>query len=426
MLFYCPLEPYKDRYTMQWSAPKTGWLESRWTQAGVDYVRIDGDVSSEPRTIKTGVVLDAVGRSIFCFSQISKLLLMAERGEIKDSDVIYIDDFWTPGLEALPYALGLMKVRPRVYAFLHAQSVDEFDFTHQFRHWIRHVERGYGEWLDGIFVCCPTLKELVVMGGIAPANKVHVTGHPFNSDEVMSRMPQWYRIFMGERNGVPEDTKFQQRKNQIVWSSRFDAEKNPHFFLQVAEKCIKENVFDGDVKFVVCTSSPKLRSNDQRAVPALMNLIAKYPLHVELRENLTKEEYYAVLCESKVQFNCASQDFVAITLLESSVAGCWPVYPYFRSFPETFLWQHPLYMYQHLDVGNAVDRLLQVLVLPDWQWSAEAIKNRSWIHRRFDSSWMRMADRMNLSFHPNKAQGEVPGDQWRDAVRDPFDPKEWL
>lgn len=419
-LYYCPLEPLKERYTMQWSAPKTGWLESRWTEAEVDYVRIDGKQPDDKKVIKAGCVLDAVGRCVFAHSQVEELLKLAEAGRIKDSDVILLDDFWHPGIESLAYAFHLLNVRPLVYAFLHAQSVDEFDFTWSMRHWMRHVERGYGEFLDGIFVCCPTLKDLVVMGGIAPRNKVHVTGHPFNSDEVMSRMPSWYRSQMKDEMTLELGDGGMKRKNQVVWSSRFDAEKNPRFFLQVVEKCIQSNVFVNDMKFVICTSSPKLRSNDSRALAELDGMLTKYPDHLELKENLTKEEYYATLCESKVQFNSASQDFVAITLLEASVAGCWPVYPYFRSFPETFLWEHR-YMYQHLDVEDATHRILRSLAMPDWQWSVERIKERSWIHSRFDSAWVRMLKLMNVDMKYRPEQQDL----WYDANKNPFDKTVW-
>lgn len=419
-LYYCPLEPYEARYTKQWAAPKTGWLESRWTQAGVDYVRIEGKQPDDKKVIKAGCVLDAVGRCVFAHSQVEELLRLAEAGTIKDSDVIFLDDFWHPGIESLAYAFHLLNVRPRVYAFLHAQSVDEFDFTFGMRHWMRHVERGYGEFLDGIFVCCPTLKDLVVMGGIAPGNKVHVTGHPFNSDEVMGRMPERYQKAVG-LPGLPEDDDpMPPRKNQVVWSSRFDAEKNPLFFLRVVTDYLNNWKGPDDTKFVICTSSPKLRSNNSRALSKLQEVIAYYPGRVELKENLTKEEYYAVLCESKVQFNSASQDFVAITLLEASVAGCYPIYPYFRSFPETFLWQQ-WYMYQHLDVYHASQRIHTALTTDEDLWSPEAIKKRSWIHTRFDSAWIRMLKLMNVDMKYRPKQQDL----WYDANKNPFDKTVW-
>ncbi len=374
-LFYVPLEPYKERYTMQWSAPKTGWLERNWIKAGIPYHRVDGGVASQLRTIKAGSVLDAVGRSVFAFSQVRELLYLAEKGELTSQDVLYFDDFWHPGIEALPYAFHLLDICPRAYAFLHAQSVDEFDFTYPMRGWMRYFEQGIAAYLTGIFVCCPTLRDLVVEGGIAPGYKVHITGHPFNSEEVRERMsplPDW-------------------RLNQVVYSSRWDAEKNPDFFLAVAEAVLAKRQ---DVEFVVCTGAPVLRSNDPRLLALLQDAIQRHPNNIRLCQGLTKEQYYGILTGSKIQMNTASQDFVAITLLEASVAGCYPIYPEFRSFPETFLGRQE-FMYRHLDVASATDKLCKVLDRDDL-WIRESIASRQWIHSRFDTSWQRMLNVMQL------------------------------
>lgn len=423
-LFYMPLEGYRERYTMQWSAPKTGWLERNWIKAGVDYVRIDPAVEADgstkpPTTIKTGSVVDGVGRSVYCFNQTKMLLRMAERGEVTSDDVIYFDDFWTPGIEALPYAFHLLGIKPKMYAFLHAQSVDKYDFTHPMKNWIRPFEQAIANCLDGIFVCCPTLKKLVTgevdetgpvlmcSKGIAigtNANKVHVTGHPFNSEEVMERMPDWYKFYMGDESVAKKYVlKHPGRKNQVVWSSRWDPEKNPEFFLKVAQLSFAKKL---DAKFVVCTSAPKLRSSDPKLLDRLRDYMYLFP-NVELRENLTKEEYYAILCESKVQFNSASQDFVAITLLEASVAGCYPVYPKFRSFPETFQHQDE-YMYEHLDVDDAYDAIATLIEPSEGLlWSVDQIKSRDWIHTRFDDSWKRMLNVMLGTTFPETPNGET-------------------
>lgn len=395
-IWYLPLEGYKERYTMQWSAPRTGWLERRWLEERVPYERIDPVVSEAPRNIKTGSVVDAVGRSIFCFSQFETLLRKAEAGEVSNADVIYLDDFWSPGVESLPYAFQLLGLNPKIYAFLHAQSVDEFDFTYPMRRWMRHYEKGLGEVLAGIFVCCPTLKDLVVHGGIAPADKVYVTGHPLASDEVMERMPEAYRKVMTGSIELGEEVYLPARSNTVVYSSRWDREKNPGFFLEVACNVLKRQKVKAE--FVVCTGAAKLKSNASRLLTELDRAMQRYPNGIRLREGLTKEEYYAILADSKIQMNTADQDFVAITLLEASVAGCYPIYPYFRSFPET-LRRKPEYMYQRLDVEHAtrmIERLLSESLDYNDYWSPEAIKQRSWIHTRFDSSWKRMLDKMGF------------------------------
>lgn len=374
-LYYCPLEPYKERYTMQWSAPKTGWLERNWIAAGIEYERIEGDLFLSSKPIKTGCVLDAVKRSKFAFSQVETLLDKAEDGTLTSNDVIYFDDFWHPGIEALPYAFHLFGIQPKMYAFLHAQSVDEFDFTYDMRPWMRHFERGIAEALSGIFVCGPCLRDLVVFGGIAPKEKVYITGHPFSSQEARERMP-----------AAPL-----KRLDQVVFSSRWDREKNPWFFLKVAEEVIRQR---SQARFVVCTASTKIRSNDPTNIELLSNACRQYPNNIILLEGLSKEAYYEQLCQSKIQMNTADQDFVAITLLESSVAGCYPVYPYFRSFPETFL-HRPGFMYERLDVKDAVRMVISILDRDDL-WTQEAIDSRSWIHTRFDISWLRMLKAMRL------------------------------
>lgn len=385
-LFYVPLESYAERYTLQWSAPKTGWIERNLIKAGIDYVRIDGEKSNATRTIKTGCVLDAVGRSIHCFSQIKELLLMAESGAITDKDTIYFDDFWHAGIEALPYAFDLFNVHPEMYAFLHAQSVDEFDFTAAMK-WIRPFETGIGNVLDGIFVCCPMLEELCIQGGIAPRGRFYVTGHPFSSEEVMERMPNWYQNAIAR----PKTCSTLHRLNQVVYSSRWDNEKNPGFFLDVAKEVIRRRQ---DVRFVICTGATKIRSNRQELLDRLYYECQHSDGLIVLKEGLTKEEYYSELCKSKVQFNCANQDWIAITLLEASVAGCYPVYPYFRSFPEAFLHNYE-YMYEHLDKKHAADKICEVMNHDDL-WSYEAIKSREWLHSRFDTSWVRMLEAMGI------------------------------
>jgi glycosyltransferase involved in cell wall biosynthesis len=392
MLYYVPLEGYKERYTLQWSAPITGWLESRWRQIGLKYHRVDPELPMRP--IKTGCVLDAVGRSVFCFEQIKMLLSLAEEGKITNDDVIYFDDFWTPGLEALPYAFHLMGIKPKMYAFLHAQSVDEFDFTYPMREWMRPFEKGIARALNGIFVCGHTLKDLVVNGDIAPPEKVYVTGHPFNSDEVINRM----------REGI--GYHYQNRSNNVVWSSRWDQEKNPQFFLAVAAEVIEKMP---DAKFIICTGSKQIRSNNDALIMLLHKYREKWTNNIILKEDLTKEQYYAELLKAKIQFNCASQDFVAITLLEASVAGCYPVYPYFRSFPETFAYRHE-YMYEHLDLDSAVAKVCSILKRSDL-WTEKEIWKRSWIHRRFDCAWERMLIHMRYDL-------KVDSNQWR--LQDPY------
>jgi hypothetical protein len=74
---------------------------------------------------------------------------------------------------------------------------------------------------------------------------------------------------------------------------------------------------------------------------------------------VSKEGYYDILRDARVQFNCASQDYVSWTLLEATLAGTDIAYPDVRSFPECVPDDR---RYRHLDIDDAL-RLLNDLTI---------------------------------------------------------------
>lgn len=396
MLFYLPLERYGSRYTYQLSAPKTGWLERQWIRHCVNYHRVDGYTA--PQQIKTGVALDAARRSIHCFKQVETLLKYASNKssqglKLTSDDVIYLDDFWTPGIEAIPYYFSLQgQPCPRIYANLWAQSVDRFDFTYQMREWIRSIEKGYGSFYSGIFVACPMLQKLVSQPDslqtmpIAPPYKVHAVGHPWSTEEVMERMPQYY-----QNEILHTQSTDSLRLKKIVYSSRLDKEKNPEFFIKVVHEVLKR---DEEAFFVICAGT-ELRSNMPGIVEKVKSLHTQYGNRCHILENLTKEQYYTELTTSRVQLNTAYQDWISFTLLEASVAGCYPVYPNFRSFPEVLRFNSN-FLYESFDSAACATKVVEALNLPIETWKYKAIKEREWIHTRFDDTWFRMLKIMGI------------------------------
>jgi hypothetical protein len=88
-----------------------------------------------------------------------------------------------------------------------------------------------------------------------------------------------------------------------------------------------------DWKWVVTTSRSTLAGNDPGAIEAIEKF-AKVQKRFIVKAGLTKDEYYAELAKSTIQFNCSSQDYVSWTCLEACIAGCDLCYPNYRSFPE--------------------------------------------------------------------------------------------
>lgn len=382
MLYYCPLESYKERYTMQWSAPITGWLERNWIKHKIPYKRID---SYENRlgshfVIEAGLVLDVKKRTNHCFSQIKQLVNLAITNQLTSDDIIYFDDFWHLGIETLPYTFHQLDIAPKIYAFCHAQSVDEFDFTFPMRHWMRDFEKGIGKILSGIFVNSDLLKRLLIKAEIGTKEKIHVIGHIFCEEEVRERFPKL-------ANDYPEEF---ERENTVIFSSRWDDEKKPLFFLKIIEKVMR---LRQDIKFIICTSSEKLRSNNPINLERLQVAMERYPNNLFLKEGLTKEEYYIELLKAKIQINTANQDWISIALLEASVAGCFPIYPNFRSFPQAFRGEN-IYMYAPFVCESASFKIHKVMNYPPSMWDQKDLQARAWIHRRHNLSWARMINIM--------------------------------
>jgi glycosyltransferase involved in cell wall biosynthesis len=309
------LEPLQGRYTEQLSRANTGWNERNWKAAQIPYVRIEGPNPTVEASLAGGKVINTVRRCEWAFAQTSKLVQMIADGTITSSDAIYFDDFWHPGLEMIGQAIAEAQCPPSLYSFCHAQSVDMFDFMWDRRRWASHIEHGFARLYDRVFVNNDTLAELL---HVRYDNAYVVNcGHPFSTEEVVSTVPLNYLI--------PNS-----KSNTVVFSSRFDREKQPHLFMDIVEATLKKS---SNIKFVVCSGGP-LRSDDDSAVSRAIEMGLQGKL--TLATNLTKAAYYKWLKHAKLQLSTSLQDWVSYSLLEALSFGCYPVYPNYRSFPEVF------------------------------------------------------------------------------------------
>ena len=145
------------------------------------------------------------------------------------------------------------------------------------------------------------------------------------------------------------------RKNRIVFAARFDQEKQPNFFMDIVEE-----MGGFGVEFVICQGGP-LRSNNPAYIERARELESKGKLTIA--ENLSKNEYYDIVNDSRVLFNCALQDWVSNTVSEADALGCNVVYPAYRSFPETFANDHTR-MYVPWSKTDAMEKINKSLLSP--------------------------------------------------------------
>jgi len=321
-LFYMGLEPYEGRYTLQLQ----DWNERVFKKRDIDYVLVPGETLDDSKAIVTGQVLDAHGRSYFGMSQIMNLVKMMREGEVTAEDTIFFEDMFQPGMSSLPYIMDQvdLEMKPKVFVRCLAQTIDPDDFVHVWGMypWMSKYEQMVDAFVDGV-ICAS--EEMVAHLHIAgwKANK-YVTGLPFGKEEVASRVKV-----------VPA---FEDRIKRVVFAARWDQEKQPNFYMDLIEKYHKE--YDAEVEFQILGGG-KLRSNNDDYMTRTRQMSQDGKLRVQ--ENLLKDEYYEILANSRVLFNCALQDWVSNTVSEADTFGTNVLYPAYRSFPETF--------------GNDADRL---------------------------------------------------------------------
>ena len=345
-LYYMGLESYQARYTLQ----LTEWNRRVFERRGLDVVYVPGTAIDNSQSISVGQVLDAHGRSYFGMSQMMNLVQMHKNGEIRHDDVIYFEDMFQPGIESLPYIFDQIPAnqRPRVYVRCLAQSIDPDDFVHVWglQKWMALYEHMVNEFATGVLA---TNEEMVahmrIAGWRAPI--YNISGLAFGKEEVLERI-----------GGADNITPFNQRPMRVGFAARFDQEKQPGFFMDLIDMWHDKAWYP--VEFCVFSGGP-LRSNNQEYITRARHLEAQGRLTIY--ENLQKNDYYHLLNDTRVLFNCALQDWVSNTVSEADTLGCNVLYPAYRSFPETFA-NDPNRLYVPWSIDDAFHKLDALLLEP--------------------------------------------------------------
>lgn len=343
-LAYLGLEKYEARYSLQLAE----WNESVFKKRGINYIMVTGDELTTDRNIVTGSVLDAHGRAFYSLTQTANLVKMLKQGELTKDSVIFYEDMFTPGLESLPYILDQVpaKFRPKVFVRCLAQTIDPDDFVNRegmFR-WMRPFEQMVDAFVDGIIVASEEMvAHLRIAGFKAP---IYVSGLPFGKEEVRSRIEYVKPIT--------------SREQRVCFAARWDDEKQPEFFMKLAQKFYKTRP---EVEFAVCCGHPELKSNNPQHTEFARYLEESETANFKVYTGLKKNDYYELLSDSVVLFNCALQDWVSNTVSEADTFGTITLYPAYRSFPEVFA-NDAKNMYIPWSIDDAAERLENIFMNP--------------------------------------------------------------
>ena len=397
-LFYMGLEPYEGRYTLQLQE----WSERVFKKKNIDYVIVPGTTIDNTKSISVGQVLDAHGRSYFGMSQLMNLVQMMRNGEVTAKDAVFFEDMFQPGIESLPYIMCQIpeEQRPKIFLRCLAQAVDPDDFVHVW---------GMGKWMSLYEKMCneipnvhilATNEEMVAHMRIAgwEAPIYNISGLSFGKQEVLERVDNKVK-------------PWNERSNRVVFAARFDQEKQPDFFMDVIEMVHERTRnFDREtltapidpVEFAVLSGGP-LRSNNEKYLKRALEMEEKGQL--KIYKDLQKNDYYNIVNDSKVLFNCALQDWVSNTVSEADTLGCNVVYPAYRSFPETFANDYSR-LYTPWSKEDAVAKIMTGLEKPS--------ENMGKISDWTDGTIERMLDIMEGNYKANRWLRS--GNRYRDHV----------
>lgn len=343
-LWYLPLEPYEERYTLQLQT----WNETRFIERGLNFESIMGKKLNDDKEIKTGNVLDAHGRCYWATTQIAELVKRMEAGDVTGEDVIFSEDLFHPGYVSLPYILEQLpeSKRPKIFTRNLAQSIDPDDFVFPWREWMRPFEEIVDRTADGILMA-NTEMGWHMRVGMLNTSSLYVTGLPFDSREVLNRLGR-------------ELKPLNQRTNRVAFCSRWDKEKQPWFYMDLIESYIENNP-DSYPEFCILTGSKTLRSNVPEYVERARKLEEKS--YLKIYEGLSKDQYYDLLADSRVHFTCNLQEWVGNTVNEASTFGVLPLHGAYRAFPET-LFNEARHLYVPWSIEDAESKLSELLLNP--------------------------------------------------------------
>ena len=373
------LEPYEGRYTLQLQ----DWSEAAFKKRGIEYVVVPGETIDDTKAISVGQVLDAHGRSYFGMSQLMNLVQLMRNGECSGEDVVFFEDMFQPGMESLPYIMCQIpeEQRPTIYLRCLAQAVDPDDFVHVWgmSKWMSLYEQMCNE-IPNVHILA-TNEEMVAHMRIAnwTAPIYNISGLSFGKDEVLSRVNTQVK-------------PWEERSDRVVFAARFDQEKQPDFFMDVIEMV---KVINPNIEFAVLSGGP-LRSNNQKYLDRALQMEADGQLTI--LKDLQKNDYYNVVNDSKVMFNCALQDWVSNTVSEADALGCNVVYPAYRSFPETFANDHTR-LYMPWSKEDAVSKILAGVEAPSDKmgkisnWTNGTIDRMVDIMQGTGQQWLRSGNR---------------------------------
>jgi len=288
-VIYVPLEHIDSRYTVHLDRDVTQYLKAQHP----DFIKIYPDVVPS-RPLPPGMFLDAPFTSKFKSLQLAEISELFEQGLIQDGDIIFFSDIWFPGIESIAYMSHFTGIKVKIRGLLHAGSFTDTDEVRQFERWAKNFEDIVFDIADRVYVASEFIKQDVVKKRFIHPEKIAVTPFPLDISTLS--------LYLDIRDTQPI----------VVFNGRDHVEKQPHLWKKLQNKLVK-------------------KWNKQNP-----NIECPFKFIWTQKENLSKNEYYALLAKSSVVVSFAVQENFGYGIAEAAYLGCIPVVPNRLVYPEIY------------------------------------------------------------------------------------------
>ena len=307
-LIYVPIEPLEERYTAQWYKHFPVAFAEHF-----NVIVIDGEPLQE--TVKVGTFLDINSTIHYKATQLRKIAALFDAGKIADGTRFFFGDieFW--GIESIRLMADMNRVNIKLTGFLHAASYTKGDAFEIAAPYQRYTEVGWIAAFDTVFVGSAYHRGAVVERRLVPLGADHlqdrlvVAGNPMFEADYPA-----YSV---------------NKKQQVVLTNRFDAEKHPDRTLALFAAA---KAMHPDWTFVVTTGRKTFTSNDPKLVKVARYMEAEGI--IEIRAGLTKDEYHRILAESLVMVSHSPEENFGYCIAEAALYDCQPLLLNCASHPD--------------------------------------------------------------------------------------------
>lgn len=283
-IIYVPLEHVDGRYTVHMDRDIELFLNSN----NIEYIKVmpDEHVSPPP---PTGQFLNSAFTSKFKSTQMAMIAELYQQGKITDDDRFFFSDIWMPGIESIAYMNYFHKINPKITGVIHAGSFTDTDFVRDMERWANKFEDIIFDIADTVFCASEFIRADIIKKRVIDPRKLVVSGLPVDLTG------------LGPYLGA-------KKENIVIFNGRLCDEKQPWLFDQLEQ---------GVNKFLRA-DAPRIKFIKTQ------------------EENLSKEEYYALLAKSKVIVSYALQENFGFGVAEAVYLGCQPVLPNRLVYPELY------------------------------------------------------------------------------------------